>query len=109
VQDCGAANTCAMKADTTDRFYNVGRGVKTTIKGLTELILEVTGSDLEIQYEPGGTTFVKNRVGCPKKAEEGIGFKAKVDLREGLERLIEWRNAHKEEVERRRQEAGIIA
>src|SRR5215208_32875 len=109
VQDCGAANVCAMKADTTDRFYNVGRGVKTSIKELTELILEVTGSDLEIQYEPGGTTFVKNRVGCPKKAEEEIGFKAKVDLREGLERLIEWRNAHKEEVERRRQEADIIA
>jgi UDP-glucose 4-epimerase len=109
VQDCGAANVCAMKAGTTDRFYNVGRGVKTTIKELTELILEVTDSDLEIQYEPGGTTFVKNRVGCPKKAEQEIGFKAKVELREGLERLIEWRNAHKEEVERRRQEAGIIA
>jgi UDP-glucose 4-epimerase len=109
VQDCGAANVCAMKAGTTDRFYNVGRGVKTTIKELTELILEVTDSDLEIHYEPGGTTFVKNRVGCPKKAEQEIGFKAKVELREGLERLIEWRNAHKEEVERRRQEAGIIA
>ena len=109
VQDCGAANVCAMKADTTDRFYNVGCGVKTTIKELTELILEVTGSDLEIQYEPGGTTFVKNRVGCPKKAEQEIAFKARVDLREGLERLIGWRNAHKGEVERRRQEAGIIA
>ncbi len=108
VQDCGAANVCAMKADTTDRFYNVSRGVKTTIKELTELILEVTGSELEIQYEPGGTTFVKNRVGCPKKAEQEIGFKAKVELREGLERLIEWRNAHKGEVERRRQEANII-
>ena len=107
VRDCAAANVCAMKADATDQFYNVGCGVKTTIKELTELILEVTGSDLEIQYEPGGTTFVKNRVGNPKKAEEEISFKAKVELREGLERLIVWRNAHKEEVERRRQEAGI--
>jgi UDP-glucose 4-epimerase len=109
VQDCGAANVCAMKADATDQFYNVGRGVKTTIKELTELILEVTGADLEIQYEPGGMTFVKNRVGCPKKAEQEIGFKARVGLREGLERLIEWRNAHKEGVARRRQEAGITA
>ena len=109
VQDCAAANVCAMKANTTDQFYNVGSGVKTTIKELTELILEVTGSDLEIQYEPGGMTFVKNRVGCPKKAEQETGFKTQVKLREGLERLVEWRNAHKEEVERRRQEAGIIA
>ncbi len=109
VQDCGTANVCAMKADATDQFYNVGRGVKTTIKELTELILEVTRSDLEIRYEPGGMTFVKNRVGDPRKAEQEIGFKARVDLREGLERLIEWRNAHKGEVERRRQEAGITA
>jgi UDP-glucose 4-epimerase len=107
VQDCGTANVCAMRADATDQFYNVGCGVKTTIKELTELILEVTGSDVEIQYEPGGTTFVKNRVGSPKKAQKEIGFKAKVELREGLERLIEWRNAHQEEVERRRQAAGI--
>jgi nucleoside-diphosphate-sugar epimerase len=109
VQDCGAANVCAMKADATDQFYNVGHGIKTSIKELTELILEVTGADLAIQYEPGGTTFVKNRVGCPKKAEQEIGFKARVGLREGLERLIEWRNAHKEGVARRRQEAGITA
>lgn len=109
VQDCGAANVRAMQADATDEFYNVGRGVRTSIKELTELILEVTGSNLEIQYEPGGMTFVKNRVGSPVKAEQEIGFKAKVELREGLERLIEWRDAHKGEVERRRREAGITA
>ena len=107
VGDCANANVCAMKAETTDQFYNVGMGIKTTIKELAELILEVTGSDLEIQYEPAGMTFVKNRVGCPIKAESEIGFKASMDLREGLERLIEWRSAHKDEVERRRREAGL--
>ncbi|MFM2062299.1 MAG: hypothetical protein RLZZ507_1969 [Cyanobacteriota bacterium] len=107
VGDCAKANVCAMKADSTDRFYNVGKGVKTTIKELAELILEITGSDLKIQYEPGGQTFVKNRVGCPKKAAAEIGFKADVELRDGIEKLIEWRNNHKEEVARRRDQAGI--
>jgi UDP-glucose 4-epimerase len=107
VGDCARANVCAMKADATDSFYNVGTGVKTTIKELTELILELTGSNLKIQYEPGGTTFVKNRVGCPKKAEAEIGFKAKTDLREGLQKLIEWRISHKEEVARRRRAVGL--
>ena len=96
-----------MKADTTDNFYNVGMGVRTTDKELAEMILEVTGSSLKIQYEPGGTTFVKNRVGCPKKAEAEIGFKAKVALREGLAKLIEWRNSHKEAVAQRRRAAGL--
>jgi UDP-glucose 4-epimerase len=107
VSDCGRANVCAMKADTTDNFYNVGMGVRTTIKELAGMILDVTGSSLKIHYEPGGTTFVKNRVGCPKKAEAEIGFKAQVGLREGLAKLIEWRNSHKEAVAQRRRAAGL--
>jgi UDP-glucose 4-epimerase len=108
VSDCGRANVCAMKADTTDQFYNVGTGIRTTIKELAEMILEVTNSDLEIKYEQGGLTFVKNRIGSPVKAEAEIGFQAKVGLRDGLKQLIEWRNSHKAEVESRRREVGIV-
>jgi len=107
VLDCAIANICALKTDTFDTFYNVGMGLQTTIKELTETILEITGSNHKIQYEPGGTTFVKNRVGCPKKAEAEIGFKAKVGLKDGLEKMIEWRKNHKEEVSRRRHEVGL--
>lgn len=108
VVDCARANVCAMKSDASDAFYNVGTGIRTSIKELAELILEITGSDLELQYEPAGMTFVKNRIGCPEKAEAEIGFKASTPLRQGLEELIAWRNAHKAEVERRRRDAGIV-
>ena len=108
VSDCGRANVCAMKSDTTDNFYNVGMGIKTTVKDLAELILDVTSSTLKIQYEPGESSFVKNRVGCPKKAELEIEFKAEVGLREGLEKLIEWRNNHKEAVAKRRRAVGLF-
>lgn len=105
VGDCGQANVCAMKADTTDSFYNVGMGVRTTIKEMAELLLELTGSDRKIQYEPAGMTFVKNRIGCPEKAKREIGFKARTGLRDGLKHLIEWRNTHKELVEKKRKRA----
>ena len=105
VSDCASANLCAAKSDTFDTFYNVGRGVQTTINELAELIVEITGSNHRIQYEPGGTTFVKNRIGCPKKAEAEMGFKAQVDLKTGLEQLIEWRKNHQAEVALRRLEA----
>ena len=39
VEDCGRANVCAMKADTTDRFYNVGTGKRTSLKELAEIIV----------------------------------------------------------------------
>ena len=108
VTDTARANVCALKSDIPFGFYNVGRGIKTTIKELAELILKITGSDFQIQYESGGMTFVKNRIGYAKKAEDEIGFKAGVELREGLENLISWRNSHKAEVAKRRRDAGIL-
>ncbi len=47
-----------MEADVTGQCYNVGRGIGTSIKELTETMLDLTGSRLEIQYEPAGLTFV---------------------------------------------------
>ncbi|CAB1065100.1 UDP-glucose 4-epimerase (EC [Olavius sp. associated proteobacterium Delta 1] len=102
VEDCARANICAMKADTTDEFYNVGTGIKTTIKELAQTILDINESEQVIEYKQGGLTFVKNRVGCPKKAKKEIGFSAQTSLQDGLKQLIAWRNMHKAEVEKRR-------
>jgi UDP-glucose 4-epimerase len=92
---------CALKSNATDSFYNVGSGTRTSLKELCELILEVTGSSLPIQYEPAGKTFVTNRIGSTKKAEKEIDFRTTIELREGLERLIEWRDSHKQLVAER--------
>jgi UDP-glucose 4-epimerase len=102
VGDCAKANVCAMSADTVDEFYNVGTGKRTSIRELAEMLLELTGSDLDVQYEPEGQTFVRNRIGCPLKAAQQIGFSADVPLRDGLNALIEWRRANIAEVEARR-------
>jgi len=107
VGDTARANVCALKSDVPFGFYNVGRGIKTSVKELTELILRITGSDLPIQYEPTGQTFVTNRVGDPKAAEKDLRFTWSVDLESGLRRLIEWRSSHIREVEKRREQAGI--
>jgi UDP-glucose 4-epimerase len=107
VGDTSRANICALKSNVPFGFYNVGRGIKTSIKELTELILGITGSDLPVQYEPAGQTFVTNRVGDPTAAERDLRFKWSVDLEEGLSRLVEWRKSHIEEVKKKRKEAGI--
>lgn len=105
VNDTARANVCALKSDVPFGFYNVGRGIKTSIKELTELILKITDSDLKIRYEPAGQTFVTNRVGDPVAAERDLGFKWTIDLEDGLSRLIEWRKTNMEEVEKRRLKA----
>jgi len=107
VSDTARANVCAMKSDVHFGFYNVGRGIKTSIRDLTELILKISGSDLPIRYEPAGQTFVTNRVGDVAAAERDLDFRWSVDLEEGLKRLVEWRKAHLSEVDKRRKEAGL--
>lgn len=103
VEDCGLANVCAMKADSVDSFYNVGTGKRTSLKELAEMLIQLTGCTRPIQYAPRSqATLVRNRIGSPKKAAEEIGFTARIDLLDGLNRLIEWRASHKAEVEARR-------
>jgi UDP-glucose 4-epimerase len=102
VTDTARANVCALKSDVPFGFYNVGRGIKTTIKELTELILKIAESNLTIEYEPAGQTFVTNRVGDPVAAEKDLGFKWSVDLEEGLRGLIEWRKSYMQKVAKKR-------
>ena len=108
VEDCGLANVRAMQSEATDQNYNVGTGIRTSLKELAETILEITGCDKPINYAPRSqATLVKNRVGDPVKASKEINFTAKIDLRDGLQRLISWRTNHKAEVEKSRKEVGL--
>lgn len=102
VGDCAMANVRAMQAETTDEFYNVGTGRRTSIKELAEMVVRLSGKDHPIVFKPGGLTFVKNRIGSPDKAATEIGFRSLVELEDGLKALIAWRAAHKSEVEARR-------
>lgn len=110
VEDCARANVCGMRAASTDEFYNVGTGIRTSLKELAEKLLNLTGCNKEIRYAPRSqATLVRNRIGCPEKASGQIGYSHEIDLDEGLRRLIEWRAAHKEEVTARRKAVGLEA
>jgi UDP-glucose 4-epimerase len=101
VEDVARCNICALEANVKDEFYNVGTGVQTSIKDLCDTILDLKQSDLKVAYNPysedDARRLVQNRIGCPKKATSDLGFTYKYDLRTGLKRLIDWREAHKSE------------
>jgi UDP-glucose 4-epimerase len=103
VEDCAVANVCAMRSTVKNQFYNVGTGKRTSLKELAELVIKLTGCNEEITYmQRSEATMVKNRIGCPVKAAKEIGFKANVDLEEGLLKLINWRKSHMDQVAKRR-------
>jgi UDP-glucose 4-epimerase len=91
VTDVARANVLAAKSDATDCCYNVGRGVGTTVRDLVGELLRLTGSRLEIEYQPAGQTFVTHRIGSVDSAKRDLGFEAQIDLTQGLQDLIEWR------------------
>jgi UDP-glucose 4-epimerase len=107
VEDIARANVLAMQSSASGQNYNVGRGIGTSLKELCQLLLDLKGSDLGIHYEPAGLTFVTNRIGCPKAASTDLGFEWTIDLKDGLQALIDWRNNDRAAVQARRREAGI--
>lgn len=109
VTDVARSNTLAMMSKASEQCYNVGRGIGTSIKELTELLLDLTGSDLPIKYEPAGLTFVTNRIGCPEAAARDLDFTWTIDLEDGMRSLIEWRNTHEEALKSRQFAAGGVA
>ena len=95
VLDVARCNIKAIEAKVTDEFFNVGTGIQTSISELCELILDLKNSDLKVKYDPykikDARQLVRNRIGCPKKAKEDLGFEYRYNLMDGLKKLIDWR------------------
>lgn len=95
VEDVARSNIQSLISDKDFGMYNVGTEVQTTINQLCDLILELKKSSLQVNYNPysegDARAMVKNRIGSRKKAEKELGFKYKYSLREGLQKLIDWR------------------
>jgi UDP-glucose 4-epimerase len=92
VDDVVRANILACETRATDAIVNVCSGVETRMRDLAALLLELTGSDVGLQYqqEPPGA-LPQRRCGDPRRAADVLGFRAETELREGVARLIEWR------------------
>ena len=71
--------------------FNVGNARSAvTIYDLALRIKRLTGLDGELQFQPLHYTDVELRIPNVDKARELLGFEAKVELDEGLERTIAW-------------------
>ncbi|MGX5648639.1 NAD-dependent epimerase/dehydratase family protein [Hydrogenophaga borbori] len=71
--------------------FNVGNArAVTTIFGLAEAVCRVLGSRSEIVFKPPLSADIELRIPETRKAAELLGFKAKVDLEEGIRRTADW-------------------
>lgn len=95
VADVARANILGMKADCADENFNIGMGIGTSINELVALLLELTGSSLKPDYRAEAQSFVTHRIGSIAKAEQLLGFRATLPLREGMQSVVDWRMAQR--------------
>lgn len=89
VDDCADACVFLLQSYSGDQFVNIGLGSDVTIAELAALIAEVTGFAGSIDYDtsrPDGTP----RKLMSSARLNGMGWAAKIGLREGIERTYRW-------------------
>jgi GDP-L-fucose synthase len=70
---------------------NIGLGKGYTVREMLQVIVEEDGyRDASIRFDPSKPTMIPLRLVDTSKAAAAIGFRAKVDLREGVRRTLEW-------------------
>jgi UDP-glucose 4-epimerase len=94
--DIARANMLAAESDLTDVVFNVASGTETSLLELAEMLLHVMGSDLSVEHGPErAVNGVTRRLADTSAARDQLGFRAEVDLEEGLTRLVDWWRAER--------------
>lgn len=71
--------------------FNIGNArAVITILGLAQTVCRVLNSQSQIVFDPPLSADIALRIPSVKKAEELLGFKAQVDLEEGIRRTAVW-------------------
>jgi GDP-L-fucose synthase len=90
VDDCAEAFALAAERYDGAEPVNLGTGQEISIRDLAELVRAATGYEGAIAWDtakPGGQP---RRALDTSRAEELFGFRARVPLREGIERTVAW-------------------
>ncbi|MBI5571351.1 MAG: SDR family oxidoreductase [Desulfomonile tiedjei] len=77
-------------ADACGAAYNVGRGDQATLLELLAILQDLLGTAITPCHEPPRAGDVMHSRADTSRAQQVLGFSAKLDLRQGLEQCIEW-------------------
>jgi len=90
VKDAAEAIVSATKEYESTEPINIGNGREIIIKDLVEMIIKFTNFKGDVNWDDSYPDGQPRRALDCSKAQSEFGFKAKVDLEEGLQSTIDW-------------------
>lgn len=97
--DVARANVLAAASGVSEGIYNVASGTETSLLEMAQALLRVMGSGLEVEHGPERqVNGVARRLADTSAAARDLGFKAEVELEEGLRQLLSWWMPLREEI-----------
>lgn len=92
VDDMVEGVLCALEhPNAVGESFNIGNSrAVTTVYGLAQAVCRIVGSSSKIIFRDALSADIELRIPKVGKARERIGFEAKVDLDEGLQRTAAW-------------------
>jgi nucleoside-diphosphate-sugar epimerase len=71
-------------------MVNIACGDRVTISGLAIMIGEIVGHVIEPKLKPARSGDVRHSLADITRAQDVLGYRVRVNLREGLEKTVEW-------------------
>jgi UDP-glucose 4-epimerase len=97
VDDVARANILAATMPATDRVFNVGASVETSLRDLAFQLATVMGRPdlVPVHVDDSPVNPVRRRLADVSVASEVLGFTSRISLQDGLHDLVSWWQAEK--------------
>ena len=93
VEDAAAAIVSATEKYNKSDPVNIGAGFEISIQELVEIIVELTGFQGKIVWDPTKPDGQPRRMLDTSKSFREFGFRSRTEFREGLRKTIAWYNS----------------
>lgn len=90
VADVALANVMAGEAENLSGVFNIGTGEALSINELAELYKDIHDKSMDVIYAPARKGEVKHSRAEISKAAGAFGFRAAVNIKDGIKTYIDW-------------------
>lgn len=90
VRDAAEGIVAALERDCGNEPINLGTGIETSIADLTTYVSDAVGYSGELRWDTSKPDGQPRRYLDTSRAQERLGFTAKISLKDGIEETVQW-------------------